>query len=99
MRTLTSIFSCFVLVFCASSVQAQPTPLKLENLISVAYLREKLGNDSPRLVLNRKIEDNLKKKLKTDPIVQNTYKAIKRNAEGVFKRSIINLDIPLEERS
>ncbi len=98
MRILARFFF-FALLICASSVQAQQTPPKLENPMSVAYLREKLSRDSPRLVLNRRIEDNLKKKLKTDPIVQNTYKAIKRNAEGVFKRSIINLDIPLEERS
>jgi hypothetical protein len=45
------------------------------------------------------LEKNLKQKIKTDPVIQNVYKAIKLNAEEVFEKSIINLDIPMEERS
>jgi len=77
----------------------EPDPIKLDNPISVAYLKKNLNKQSPRLVLNKKIEENLKKKLKTDPVIQNVYKAIKLNAEGVFEKSIINLDIPMEQRS
>jgi len=74
-------------------------PVKLDNPISVAYIKKNLSKQSPRLVLNKKTEQNLKKKLKTDPVVQNVYKAIKLNAESVFEKPIINLDIPMEERS
>ena len=71
----------------------------LENPISATYLQENLRKESPRLGLNKQSEANLKERLKTDPVVQNIYKAIKLRAEGVFDESIINLDIPLEERS
>jgi hypothetical protein len=71
----------------------------LENPISVTYLQENLKKESPRLVLTKENEKNLKEKLKTDAVVQNIYKAIKLHAEGVFEKSIINLDIPLEQRS
>ena len=88
---------------CSFFAQSQATneiePLKLNNPFSVEYLKKTLRKSHPRLVLNSKIEKNLKKKLKTDPVVQNFYKAIKLNAESVFEKPIINLDIPLEERS
>ncbi|MBT3603299.1 MAG: hypothetical protein HN521_09560 [Candidatus Latescibacteria bacterium] len=71
----------------------------LENPISVTYLQENLTKESPRLVLNKALETNLKERLKTDAVVQNIYKAIKLQADGVFEKTIINLDIPLEERS
>jgi len=74
-------------------------PVKLDNPISVDYLKKNLRKQSPRLVLNKTTEQNLKKKLKTDPVIQNVYKAIKLNAESVFEKPIINLDIPMEERS
>lgn len=89
------LVSLLIFLIIEPSVIAQ----HLENPISVTYLQENLSKESPRLVLNKKSEVNLIKKLKTDPVVQNVYKAIKLNAEGVFKKSIINLDIPLEQRS
>ena len=57
----------------------------LENPFSVTYLQENLRKESPRLVLNKALEDNLKERLKTDAVVQNIYKAIKLQAEGVDK--------------
>jgi hypothetical protein len=71
----------------------------LENPISATYLQESLRKESPRLGLNKESEANLKARLKTDPVVQNVYKGIKLNAERVFEQTIINLDIPMEERS
>jgi hypothetical protein len=71
----------------------------LENPFSASYLKENLRKESPRLVLNEENEANLKEKLKTDPVVQNVYKGIKLHAEWVFEQTIINLDIPMEERS
>lgn len=72
---------------------------KLENPFTVSYLKRNLSKQLPCLVLNKGIEKNLREKLKTDPIIQNVYKAIKLNAESVLENSIINLDIPLEQRS
>ena len=79
---------------------AESGAVELENPFSTpAYLKKNLRKQSPRLILNKKTEQNLKQKLKTDPVIQNVYKGIKLNAESVFEKSIINLDIPLEERS
>ncbi len=85
--------------FAQTEYNIKTQPVKLENPITVEYLKKNLPNQSPRLVLNKKIEKNLREKLKTDPVIQNVYKAIKLNAESVFEKSIINLDIPLEQRS
>jgi len=95
----------YVLTFFSMDLPAQrrdnreTPPVKLDNPISVDYLRKNLRKQSPRLVLDKATEQNLKKKLKTDPVIQNVYKAIKLNAESVFEKPIINLDIPMEERS
>lgn len=61
----------------------------LENPMSVAYLKKNLEKKSPRLVLNRSIEKELKKKLKTDPVLQNVYAAIKLNAEKIRKEPLL----------
>jgi hypothetical protein len=102
--TVTALFFLVSLAFgssnlCAQSDDHETAPVKLDNPMSVAYLKKNLRKQSPRLILNTKTEQNLKKKLKTDPLIQNVYKAIKRNAESVFEKTIINLDIPMEERS
>lgn len=94
------LFIAVIFVFLIISVKGQQTQdQKLENPITVDYLKKHLTKQSPRLVLNKKIEKNLKQKLKTDPVIQNVYKTIKLKAEQVFEKSIINLDIPMEQRS
>ncbi|WP_339704579.1 heparinase II/III family protein [uncultured Kriegella sp.] len=62
---------------------------KLQNPISVPYLQKKLKKAGPKLVLNPKIEKNLKKKLKSDPVVQNLYKAIRANAVEIQKEPLL----------
>lgn len=96
----------FVLLFAATfsvygTVQEKEgkESYNLDNPVTVSYLKRNLSKQLPRLVLNYEIEKNLKEKLKTDPVIQNVYKAIKLNAESVLEKSIINLDVPLEQRS
>jgi hypothetical protein len=67
---------------------------QLENPVSVTYLKKNLAKKSPRLVLNKKIEKNLKQKLKTDPLTQNIYQSIKYNAALVLDQDLITVDIP-----
>ncbi|MDF9799335.1 hypothetical protein OKW21_004598 [Catalinimonas alkaloidigena] len=90
------LLSCLIFT---SSLNAQESTYKLENPFSAAYLQRNLSKQLPRLVLNHKLEKNLRQKLKTDSVVQNLYQAIKLNAESVLELPIINLDIPMEERS
>ncbi len=62
---------------------------KLQNPFTVQYLKKNLQKSQPRLVLNSKIKKNLKKKLKTDPVVQNVYQAIKLNAANIQQRALL----------
>ena len=62
---------------------------KLENPMTVQYLTKKLRKSQPRLVLNAKIEKNLMRRLKSDPVVQNMYEAIKMNAAEVQKKPLL----------
>ncbi len=71
-----------------STVAEDDIPM-LDNPMSVQYLKRNLRKSQPRLVLNAKIERNLKKKLKTDPVVQNMYEAIKLNANEIFDKPLL----------
>lgn len=62
---------------------------KLDNPMSVQYLRKNLRKSQPRLVLNSTIERSLKAKLKTDPVIQNMYAAIKLNAEDIMTAPLL----------
>jgi hypothetical protein len=72
----------------ASTVAEDDIPM-LDNPMSVQYLKKNLRKSQPRLVLNAKIERNLKKKLKSDPVVQNMYEAIKLNANEIFEKPLL----------
>ncbi|MEZ5105203.1 MAG: heparinase II/III family protein [Draconibacterium sp.] len=62
---------------------------QLQNPFTVQYLKKNLQKSQPRLVLNSSIEKNLKKKLKSDPVVQNMYKAIKADAMEVMNKPFL----------
>lgn len=59
-------------------------PHKLENPISVNYLRQNLRKSSPKLVLTPALERKVKSQIKNDPMVANYYKAVKKNAFDVL---------------
>ena len=67
---------------------------KLQNPITTEYLKINLRKKSPRLVLDGENEKVLKKKLKTDPLIQNIYETIKLNAGLVLEKDLISVDIP-----
>lgn len=83
---------CFVLffpVFAVANAGTDEDIPKLQNPMSVEYLKKNLEKKSPRLILNKDIEKNLKKKLETDPVVQNMYEAIKLNAAEIQKEPLL----------
>ena len=61
----------------------------LDNPMSVQYLKKNLRKSQPRLVLNAKTEKLLKAKLKSDPVVQNMYAAVKISAEQTMKEPLL----------
>ena len=89
---------CFVLLAAfTASCGAKKTPPeksekdipKLQNPMSVQYLKENLLKTEPRLVINSTIEKELKEKLMTDPLIQNMYKAIQLNAAEIQKELLL----------
>lgn len=105
MKSYYSIFCCLLTIAIGFSVQAKIQNVakdeipKLENPISVAYLEKNLSKSLPRLVLNKKLGKNLKKKLKSDPFIKDIYESIKFNAEMVLEKDIISVNIPDNPRS
>jgi hypothetical protein len=72
------------------SAENQPNAIeeeiqKLENPFTVQYIKKNLRKSQPRLVLNSSIEKQLKKKLKSDAVIQNMFEAVKLNANSVLK--------------
>jgi len=62
---------------------------KLQNPISVQYLKTNLLKTQPRLVLNADLEKLVKSKLKSDPVIQNMYKSIQLNATEIQKKPLL----------
>jgi len=90
-----TVLTLFISAFISQSLYSQvKEEYQLQNPFTVEYLKKNLQKQSPRLVLNKEIEKNLREKLKTDPMIQNIYQTLKFNAEDVLKRDLITLDIP-----
>lgn len=95
---------CFLIVFIQlffnNQVFGQKQELiPLDNPVTMEFLKKNLRKGSPRLVLNHETEKVLKGKLNSDPVIQNIYQAIKINAQEILDKPIINLDIPMEQRT
>lgn len=86
------MLSLAILLTFSSRAQEKVIP-KLDNPISVNYLKKNLRKSQPRLVLNSTIEKQLKAKLKSDPVVQNMYKAIQLNAENVYSKPLLKREL------
>ncbi|GAA4778252.1 hypothetical protein GCM10023231_00980 [Olivibacter ginsenosidimutans] len=78
----------FAIALTISPVQADTIP-KLDNPITTAYLKEHLQKSKPRLVLNKDKEQLLRKRLKSDPVVQQVYQAIKRDAAAIRNEPLL----------
>lgn len=91
-RYLASI-SFLVLIMNATPVsinaQAEHKIPALENPMTVAYLQANLAKRSPRLVLNARIEKDLRKKLKRDPLLKNMYAALQLNAKTIQEKPLL----------
>lgn len=61
----------------------------LENPVTVQYLQEHLRTSSPRLVLTPELESRLKRKLESDSVVRNVYRAIRLNAGKILTEPLL----------
>ncbi|MBN7814930.1 heparinase II/III domain-containing protein [Algoriphagus pacificus] len=78
----------FILALFPALAQEEEIP-KLDNPMSVSYLQKNLRKSSPRLVFDQPILKDLKKKIKTDPVLQNMYASIQMNAESIFEEPLL----------
>ena len=83
------LISLFCLAILLPAIAQEKEIPMLDNPMSVQYLKKNLRKSQPRLVFNSTIEKNLKKKMKTDPVLQNMYKAIKLSADEVFDKPLL----------
>ena len=83
-----SIFLCFFIFILSLNAQEKDIP-KLNNPMSVQYLKQNLQKKQPRLVLNTELDKELKRKIKTDPVLQNMYEAIRLNAESIYDEPLL----------
>ena len=92
---LISLMCIFALIVSFAQAGMNPSSSgdddipKLDNPMSVQYLKKNLRKSQPRLVLNAATERNLRNKLKTDPVVQNMYKAIQLNAAEIQNEPLL----------
>lgn len=70
-----------------------PDPVKLENPISVKYIKSNLRKGSPRLVLTPAIEKKLRAKLKSDAVVKNYFAAMKINAANILNEPLLTRNV------
>jgi hypothetical protein len=83
----------------AQNQEGSSMAYQLDNPITVSYLKKNLQKSQPRLVLNSAIEKDLRKKLKSDPLIQSIYNSIKFNAALVLEKDLITVDLPENPKS
>src|SRR5690606_14042084 len=75
------------------SKEQENDPIKLENPITVDYLKKKLKGSGPQLVLTPSLEKNLKRKIKSEPLVANYYAALQLNAQQILKEPLLTRNV------
>lgn len=79
----------FMSGMCQTKQENASEVQKLDNPMSVQYLKSNLNKKLPRLILNSANENILREKIKTDPIVKNYFEAMKLNATQILKRDFL----------
>jgi hypothetical protein len=94
MKTLTIVFFnlfCLALFFPAMAQHAQIP--KLENPVTVEYLKANLSKKSPKLILTPAIEKEIKLKLKSDILIQNYYSYLKKQADSILEKPLLKHEL------
>lgn len=82
--------SFFIKGICLASNEGE---LKLQNPITVDYLRKNLSKKSPKLILTPAIEKEIKLKLKSDILVQNYYRYLKKQADSILEKPLLKHEL------
>ncbi|MEM9144437.1 MAG: heparinase II/III family protein, partial [Bacteroidota bacterium] len=95
MHLITRFLSFLGLLFILQVITGQETSSlhKLQNPVNTAYLKKKLSKRGPNLVLNPRLERQLKQKIRTDPVVRNLYEGIRSNAQAILKKPFLKREL------
>lgn len=88
MKTNSVFLVLLAICFFISNAQAQES-FKLENPFTAEYLNKALASSQPRLGFNQKIEKEFLRKLKSDPVTQNMYQALRKDAMSVMNEPLL----------
>ena len=91
MKVLWQTFFLLILpiALVAQLHPGERTLTKLQNPVTVQYLKKNLRKNSPRLVLTPSLEKQLLNKVKSDPVVSNVYKAMLLNADKIMGEPLV----------
>jgi hypothetical protein len=62
---------------------------KFQNPFSESYVRNNISKSKPRMVFNNQIVENLKGKIKTDPVIGKMYNTIQINASEIQNQPLL----------
>lgn len=87
---ITKRFTFLFLIACLflSNSKAQDS-FKLENPFNAEFVKANLVSTQPRLGFNKKIEKEFLQKLKTDPVSQNMYQALRKEAYLILEEPLL----------
>ena len=91
MKKIQTLVVLLFAIFQPTGASAQEKDIpKLQNPFSESYIRENLKQTKPRMIYNVQILDNLKAKIKSDPVIKNMYEAIRINAFKILDTTVIS---------
>ncbi|WP_303315420.1 heparinase II/III family protein [Flavivirga abyssicola] len=89
LKTLLNLSIVTVALIMSSFVGGQESLPILDNPMSTRYFQKKLRKSLPRLVYTKESVKHVRKKIKTDSVLQNMYAAIKLNADAIYKEPLL----------
>lgn len=91
---VTIIFSILIIVsLSVFSSSQEKESFKLQNPITTEYLKKNLRKQSPKLILTPEIEKRIKQKLNTDPLVKNYYQYLKKEADLILEKPLLEREL------
>ncbi|MGE5406633.1 MAG: heparinase II/III family protein [Methanosarcina sp.] len=95
MKIRISLLICFIAAsgLISPRVYSQDQAKKLENPVTAEYIKSKMKKSSPRLILTPEIENNLKSRLKSDPVVSNYYASMKLGAKEILTKPLLTYNV------
>ena len=94
MKTLVNLIFGLICLASVLPVMAQNRQIpKLVNPITAEYLNKNLSKKSPKLFLTPEIERELKKKLKSDPLVKSYYNYLLAKADTILTKPLLKREL------